>query len=216
MKKYRIWCAWLLVWIICCTGSTLAESRYNALSAGSNVIREDVAAWIEIPSAGFSKPVMQRAGDDAYYATRDPGGGESEFGSLYTQASYNAADFSDPVTVVYGSSRTEGTPLRRLQELYSGQFEENRRILVHLPEGTVEYVVFAAIPYSSLHILHYYDFSVERRYEGFFDDVFRTRQLGMHLDEEGRPEYGDRVLILSTGLRGDSLQRYLVMARAAG
>jgi len=215
MKRYKIWCAWLLVWIICCTGSALAESRYNALSAGSNVVREDVAAWIEIPSAGFSKPVMQRAEDDTYYAVHDPGGGESEFGSLYTQASYNAADFSDPVTVVYGSSKTQGTPLRRLQELYSGQFEENRRILLHLPEETVEYEVFAAIPYSSLHILHYYDFSVERRYEGFFEDVFRTRQLGMHLDEESRPEYGDKVLILSTGLRGDSLQRYLVMAKAA-
>ena len=50
MKRYKIWCAWLLVWIICCTGSALAESRYNALSAGSNVVREDVAAWIEIPS----------------------------------------------------------------------------------------------------------------------------------------------------------------------
>ena len=36
----------------------------------------------------------------------------------------------------------------------------------------------------------------------------------MHLDENNRPEAGrDQVLILSTALRGDSLQRYLVMAR---
>ena len=36
----------------------------------------------------------------------------------------------------------------------------------------------------------------------------------MHLDEDNRPVFGqDRVVILSTGLRGDSLQRYLVMAK---
>lgn len=36
----------------------------------------------------------------------------------------------------------------------------------------------------------------------------------MHLDEDNRPVAGkDRVLILSTGLRGDPLQRYLVMAK---
>ena len=74
--------------------------------------------------------------------------------------------------------------------------------------------MFAAMPYSSIHILHYYDFSVKRRYDSFFDSVYSARLLGMHADQSNRPEAGeDRVVILSTALRGDPMQRYLVMAR---
>lgn len=213
MRKYKVWCVCLLAWIICCAGGALAESKFDALCAQSTVNQADVAAWIEIPDADFCQPVMQHDEDDSFYASHSADGAASDYGDLYTQVTYNAADFSDPVTIIYGSSQSEGAPLRDLQELYSGSFDECNSILLHLPEETLEYEVFAAVPYSSIHILHYYDFRVEHRYKGFFDGVYSTRLLGMHLVEEERPEFGESVLILSTGLRGDRMQRYLVMAK---
>lgn len=215
MKRYKIWCACLLAWMIGCAGGALAESRFDALCAENSLSSAEVVAWIEIEGAGFCQPVMQSAEDDGFYASHDAHGAECETGALYTQAAYNAADFSDPVTLVYGSSSAEGAPFRDLQETFSGRFEECGTILLHTPGESRRYEVFAATPYSSIHILHYYDFTSERRFASFFDGVFSARALGMHLVEELRPEPGDRVLILSTGLRGDRMQRYLVMARLA-
>lgn len=192
----------------------LAEQTYQRLCSQEGLQSQDVIAWLEIPGASLCEPILRHAEDDAYYAKHDARGRENAYGALYVQARYNAADFSDPVTLIYGSSALEEAPFRMLQQMYSGSFEECRRICLHTPDGSREYIVFAAIPHSSIHILHYYDFRVARRYNNFFDGVFSTRALAMHLDEDNRPVFGqDRVVILSTGLRGDSLQRYLVMAK---
>lgn len=213
MKALRVWCICLLAWSVWFVSAASAESTYDALCEKANLDRTNVSAWIEIEGTSFSLPVMQHPQDDTYYSGHDPHGNEIEGGALYTQASYNNKEFSDPVTIIYGSSNKEGMVLRDLQELYSGQFDSCRNIRLHLPEETLEYEVFAAVPFSAIHILHYYDFNMERRFTSFFDEVFSTRVLGMHLAEEDRPEFGDKVLILSTGLRGDKLQRYLVMAK---
>jgi len=202
----------VLLCMVCSCAS--GETTYQSLCAQHNLNSADVIAWLEIPGAALREPVMRHPEDDTYYAGHGADGKENPFGALYVQAKYNAADFLDPVTLIYGSSMSETAPFGKLQQLYSGSFAQCRSVYMHLPEKTCEYVVFAAIPYTSIHILHYYDFTTERRYNSFFDSVFSTRALGMHLDEDNRPEAGkDCVVILSTGLRGDSLQRYLVMAK---
>lgn len=214
MRGRRIFAVWLAVCLLLAAGSACAQSSYQSLCSQNGVSSPNAAAWLEIPGAGLSLPVMQHPEDDAYYASRDARGNESPTGTLYTQATYNKADFSDPVTIIYGSSAHEYAPYGKLQEWYSGSFDKCRTIYLHTPAETREYAVFAALPYSSIHILHYYDFSVARRYENFFNTVFSTRALGMHLDEDSRPAPGGgHVLILSASLRGDKTQRYLVMAK---
>lgn len=207
---------WILCLIILCRlmcGYAMAETSYHTLCEKYGLSNADVMAWLEIPGASICEPVMRHPDDDAYYAAHDPAGSERTTGALYVQARYNSGDFSDPVTLIYGSSASETALFGKLQELYSGSFDQCKNLYLHLPQQTCEYVVFAAIPYSSIHILHYYDFHTERRYNSFFDSVFSIRALSMHLDEANRPEFGDRVMILSTGLRGDRMQRYLVMAK---
>lgn len=213
MKTLKIWCICLLAWSVWFVSAASAESTYEALCKQADLDRDHVTAWIEIEGAAFTQPVMQHPRDDTYYSGHDPHGNEFEGGALYTQASYNNKKFSDPVTVIYGGSTKEGMVFRDLQEIYSGKFDACRNIRLHLPDETLEYEVFAALPYSAIHILHYYDFTLERRFTGFFDTVYSSRVLGMHLSEDDRPEPGDKVIILSTGLRGDKLQRYLVMAK---
>lgn len=201
--------------ILCLTCSiALADASYQELCQQQKLTNPDIIAWVEIPGASYCEPVMRHPTDDSYYAKNGADGEANLYGSLYVQAKYNAADFSDPVTLIYGSSALNSAPLGLLQELYSGRYDRCRTLYLHMPEETHEYEVFAAIPYASIHILHYYDFRDAGRYESFFNSVFSTRALGMHLDEDKKPEpEKDQVLILSTGLRGDTLQRYLVMAK---
>lgn len=208
----RIAC--LLACLICIWEFAAAENTYQLLCTDAGLKSTDVIGWLEISGAAFRMPIMYHPDDGAYYAKHDAAGQETPYGALYVQAQYNTPDFNDPVVLIYGSSAGASAPFARLQELYSGSFDQCRRIMIHTPEGTKEYAVFAALPYGSLHILHYYNFRNERRYKLFFDDVFSTRALGMHLDRESRPVYGkEHIVILSTGLRGDTLQRYLVMAK---
>jgi len=213
MNRLKVWCACLLAWVCFAATSALADSSYSALCQAAALDTGNTAAWLEISSASFFQPVMCHPKDDAFYASHDAYGTEAEGGTLYVQASYNANDFSDPVTIVYGSSAKEGMPFRNLQETYSGRYDDCRTIRVHLPQGTLNYKVFAAIPYSAVHILHYYDFTDEQRFSSFFDGVFSTRALGMHLSPDDKPAFGEKILILSTALRGDKTQRYLVMGK---
>ena len=214
--KIRTWLIAVMLLCLLTTGaaaSSVLDNSYETLCLRNGLNSPYMAAWLEIPGTDILRPVMQHPEDDSFYAKHNPNGTESESGSLYTQHAYNAFDFSDPVTLIYGSSVDAVAPLGQLQELYSAGFDQYRTIYLHLPQHTLEYRVFAAIPFSSLHILHYYDFSVPRRFNSFFNNVFSTRALAMHLDEDNRPEPGkDRVLILSTSIRGDKSQRYLVMA----
>lgn len=210
MRKIILLCALLLV---CLVHAAAAQSVYDAYCSEQGIDPAQLSAVIEIPGADMLLPIMQHPTDNNFYATHDALGNENEVGVLYTQVAYSAKDFSDPVIVVYGGSGKENSPLRNLQQIYSGSFEACRTIYLHLPEGTEEYTVFAAVPYSSIHILHYYNFRSEQRYTSFFNSVYETRKLGMHLDSVLKPVAGEKVLILSTSHRGDSEQRYLVMAK---
>ena len=204
-----------IILLLCMAFSySAAENSYQILCKQHKIDGADVIAWLEIPGASICEPIMMHAQDDGYYSTHGPDGKKNGFGSAYVQKKYNPSGFSDPLTMVYGSSAVVNAPFRNLQETYSGQYEQCREVYIHLPEETREYSVFAALPHSSIHVLHYYDFNIERRFNSFFDSVFSTRALGMHLDEENRPQFAeDQVVVLSTALRGDNLQRYLVMAR---
>lgn len=174
---------------------------------------QHAAAFLEIPGLDLLLPVMQHPEDNGFYLKHNALGEESDSGALYTEFTYNSFDFSDPVTVIYGRRMDDGSMFGSLQERYSGAFEDLREIRLYLPDGTQEYTVVAAVPFSNTHIMYSYNFRIGRIYEAFFDEVYATRRPGAQLDFEMRPESDEKALILSTGLRGDVTQRYLVIAK---
>ena len=62
---------------------------------------EDIYAWLDIPDTQISYPILQNEEDDTYYLRRNAKGESDVNGVLYTEATYNSKDFSDPLTVVY-------------------------------------------------------------------------------------------------------------------
>ena len=177
-------------------------------------INPDIYAWIEIEGTKVDYPVLQSPDNDDKYLNTAYDGSRYIGGAIFTQAGYNSNDFNDPVTAIYGHTMASGTLFGQLQKIYSSKdgFDSHSEILLYLPDETRYYDVFAAVPFESIHIMYNYDFTSEYWYENFFNRVFDVRSFGANFNEELRPQYGDRVIILSTCLNEDSSKRFLVMA----
>lgn len=179
-------------------------------------INPDICAWLEIPGTEMNYPILFREDDNSFYLDHDYKGSYSPAGAIFIE-DYNSVDFRDPVTIIYGHNMytMSAEMFGSLQNLYSNGewFSQNPDIYVYTPDRTIKYTVFAATPYSNRHILYYNDFSDERQFTSFFDDIFSTRSLSANFNKDEAPEPGDSVIILSTCMKGAEDQRYLVMAK---
>ncbi len=177
---------------------------------------KDVYAWLSIPGTDISYPVAQSQTNDAFYLKRALDGSYSINGTLFTEHLYNSTDFEDPVTAIYGHDMKSGAMFGLLQECYSDQdsFEEHREIVVYCPDKELHYEVFAAVPYSKRHILHYYNsFKEKETVDEFLEEIYNVRAFGTNFADDIEVSSDDRLLILSTCLKGDISRRYLVVAR---
>lgn len=178
-------------------------------------VNPDIYAWIYIPDTTINYPVLQHASEDDYYLRRNSFGDYDRAGSIYSQVSYNSTDFNDPVTVLYGHNMSSGTMFHPLQEIYSSAegMEEYPNILIYLPDEERRYTVFAAVPYSTYHLLYNLDFSDAHIYEAFLETVGNVRAMEAHFNSSIAVTPSDRMLILSTCLNHNPNKRYLVLAK---
>lgn len=181
-------------------------------------VNPEICAWMEIEGTEIDYPVLQSAENDKRYLNTAYDGSPYIGGAIFTEKKYNSNDFNDPVTLIYGHTMRSGNLFGRLQKTYSSKdsFQKHSRIIIYLPDEVRTYTVFAAVPYSKIHILNTYDFSNEYWYNRFFKEVGKIREIGANFNDEISPEYGDRVIILSVCLNSDTTRRYLVMAVSDG
>ncbi len=174
----------------------------------------EIIGWLEIADTYIDYPVLQSPDNDKKYLNRAYDGSWYVGGALYTEASYNGTDFNDTVTVIYGHTMPWSILFGSLQDNYSDKsaFNRNDTLTLYLPGETREYTVFAAVPYSNMHILHTIDFTNRYYFNMFFKQIGKIREIGANFDREVFPQWGDRVLILSVCLNEDTTRRYLVMA----
>ena len=176
-------------------------------------INPDIYGWLRIDDTNIDLPVVQSAEDDSFYLDHDSDRNSSVNGAVFSEHVYNSADFSDPVTILYGHHKWSGAIFGNLQRYYTDNtfFAEDHKLQVFTPTEFLEYGVFAAVPYSSAHILYYHDFSDDAVFEAFFSQIMQTRDLSARFNSDYAPKAGDRVLILSTCFEGDNTHRFLVM-----
>lgn len=174
----------------------------------------DIYGWLRIPGTEFDFPLVQRQGDDSFYLTHDSEGNESSAGAIFTESAYNSTTMEDPVTVAYGHQMHAGTMFGKLQETYSQEnaLEDYGEVIVYLPEKELHYQVFAAVPYDNRHILYNYDCTDSRRFNAFLNSIYEVREIGAQFASDVTVSTGDKVLVLSTCLAGNSQRRYLVLA----
>lgn len=172
----------------------------------------DVYAWIRIPGTNVDYPILQREEDNSYYLSHSIDGAETKEGSIYTE-NYNSRDFDDPNTVIYGHNMKNGSMFRTLHNYEDRSFfDENREVLIYLPDAVLEYRIFAAYIYDNRHLLLNFDFDDPDVYQQYLNDIFDIRDMNSYIDTSMEVGTEDRIITLSTCNAGISTQRYLVQA----
>ncbi len=176
-------------------------------------INKDIYAWIRIPGTVIDYPILNREGDNSYYLRRNQYGYSDSNGSIFTE-DFNKRDFSDPVTLIYGHNMSSGKMFGSIQKTYTNRefFESHKELLIIMPDVTYTYEIFAAIPYDGLHLLYYYDFTSPIVFNAVINDMMSVRALNAVVDKSVKPTSKDKVVILSTCLKGDDSRRYLLLA----
>jgi len=97
-------------------------------------INKDAATWLYCPGTVIDYPVM-KADDYDYYLHHLPDGTQNANGSLFID--YNcAADFSDPLTIIYGHHMKSGSMFGSLKGYKEqGYFEEHPYMYLYTQQG---------------------------------------------------------------------------------
>ena len=177
----------------------------------------DTVAYLVIPEAGITVPVMQKSGDQTYYDTHNAKGNIQEGGALHLDIGNNA-DYTDPNTIIYGCNESGG-PLEYL-EIYGNPeyFEANPFIYLYIPGYVLEFRVFAAMSGGDRDILtntNCYDFDVFSRY---IEQIYASRSMDLQKADYLKEAVvnGWRMLTISAGSTTDSANRYFVYSTYSG
>lgn len=173
-------------------------------------INGDAYAWLDIPGTDISFPILQDSQDPAFYLSHNEDREADEGGCIYTEY-VNSKEFTDNNTVIYG--RNVSGRFGKLHQYRDRDFfDKNRKIVVCLPDQTLEYEIFAAYPYDDRHLIASFDFSDETVYENYLNEIFAIRKMDAFIDETVEVTAKDKIITLSTGVAGQEDQRYLVQA----
>lgn len=168
-------------------------------------------AWIRIPNTNVDYPVCQRAeGDQTFYLDHRADGTPEFAGAIYSE-NYNARDFQDPVTVLYGHNMEDGSMFQTLH-YYEDRafFDKNRDVTVYLPDRALHYRVFAAYTTNDNHILLTHDcFQDEVIFKEYIQEILAQRSISGFVDQNTDLTEKSRILTLSTCNQYDD-QRYLI------
>lgn len=180
-------------------------------------MNEDIYAWLYIPGTDINHPVLQSVrGDNDYYLNHSADHQSDENGCLFTEYLYNDTMFADPVTVIYGHRMRSGQMFGQLEKLYASWESLNNldEIIVYTPTRELHYQVFAATPFSNLHILNYYRRFVDARdIPAFAERVAEVHSFARLYDDSTEVTEDDHLLVLSTCLIEDETQRFIVVAK---
>lgn len=155
----------------------------------------DIYAWIDIPDTTISYPML-RSEEEDFYLTHNADKISSKYGAIYTQ-SYNADDFSDFNTIIYGHNISDGSMFGTLKKFEDkDHFNKHQTITIYTPSQKHTYKVFAAYISDNSHILFKNDFSdmaVRRRY---ISDIQNSKEG--NIDKEIEITENDKIITLST------------------
>lgn len=175
----------------------------------------DVCAWIRVPGTNVDYPVLRSETlTDDYYLNTTLDGKVGLPGSIYMEK-YNAADFSSNVTLLYGHTFEEDTMFTQLHK-YSDRafFDANQYVYIYLPDKTFKYQIFAAVAFDDRYILGSYSFDMQEDFMNYVEEVKATKDLtyACNVNETLSPQFGDKVLSMSTCITEAPEKRWIVNA----
>ena len=172
-------------------------------------IAPDAYAWITVPGTQIDYPVVQHPTDNTFYLNHNPKGDYEFAGAIFTE-DYNAKDFQDPNTVIYGHNMNNGSMFEELHKFEDKVFfDEHPEFVIYTPDEVLHYEIFAAYTYDNRHLLKEFDFEDSEVFRLYLQDILRMKSMGANIRREAEVHADDRIVTLST-CNGINEQRYLV------
>lgn len=190
-------------------GIPIPEKEVDFADLQANV-NKDIYAWIYIPDTLVDYPVVQHPTDNLYYLNYNLDGSKGYPGCIYTE-DYNAKDFSDPNTVIYGHNMKNGTMFAGLHKFEDSEyFNGHPYVYLYTEEGLYVYEIFAAYESGNEHILYNNDFTNHYVYSKYLEGIYSLRAMNSNVREDVEVTAEDRIVTLSTCVANKSDRRYLV------
>ena len=172
----------------------------------------DVYAWIQVPGTEVDYPILQSSNDNTYYLNHTIDGEEKKEGAIFTE-NYNTKTFEDPNTVIYGHDMKNGSMFQSIHKYMDRSFfDNNRDIVIYMPDQILHYKIFAAYLTDNKHLLMNYNFWSKDEYQQYLNSIFSMRDMNAFIDTSTEVTNEDKIITLSTCYAGISSQRYLVQA----
>lgn len=177
-------------------------------------LNHDLVGWLTIPGTKIDYPVLQKPEGEDYYLRRDYYGKKASAGSIYVAEPCDVFTPSDNVTI-YGHMMRNGTMFADLK-LYKNKdfWQENKTVLLSTLREPHEYEIFAVFLTTASvgKGFAYHDFVFAENQTEFDAFVSECRSLALY--ETGIvPQYGDKLITLSTCDYGMTNGRLVVVAR---
>lgn len=207
MKKIKIFGIAVFFLVLCAAGIAVGVYLYGKEELEVN---KDVYAWLEIPGTEINAPVVQTKAGDSFYTNHNAQKEEDPKGAFFTE-DYNAKDFNDAITVIYGNNNSVfGELFQYLDNLY---MKEHSQIYISANGKTYVYRVFAAYKTDNRHILKRFDFGkTEGNRKAYLSSIMDNRTMDAQIDDSVSVEPDSKILTLSTHDSGDDQTRFLVQA----
>lgn len=159
----------------------------------------DMVGWIRIPDTGINYPVMQTPGAPDYYLYRNFDKGQSSHGALYINEDCDVYEPSDNITI-YGHNMKDGSMFAGLNKFKDEDFfQDHRSFTFDTLTGAHTYQIFAVFTTTASvgEGFSYHSF-VNACDEKEFNDFVAACKALSHYDTGVTPEYGDKLICLST------------------
>lgn len=172
----------------------------------------DIYAWIKVPGTVIDYPVVQSDTDNTYYLDHSVEKEEDKAGAIFTE-DYNSKTFEDPNTVLYGHGMANGSMFDGLHQYMDRSFfDENREVIIYMPDKILHYQIFAAYLFDNRHLLQSIDFTNPEIFQAYLDMVYGIRDMKSNIDTSANVTSQDKIITLSTCYAGMNDKRYLVQA----
>ncbi|MBQ9512508.1 MAG: class B sortase, partial [Lachnospiraceae bacterium] len=142
----------------------------------------DTVAWLHVPAADVSYPVVYHAENNDYYLHRAFDGAESAAGSIYLEHT-NTSDFSDSNSFLYGHNMRDGSMFGQLRKrvLLDSAYTQEPYIYLYLPDNTVRrYLIFSCYD-TTRDSDTYFTFSDDEAYDWY---VNFAKAMSLHADDD--------------------------------
>lgn len=176
-------------------------------------MNNDLAGWIRIPGTNIDYPVMQTPDAPDYYLRRDFEKKKNTHGCIYAKEECDLA-WSDNVTI-YGHYMRNGSMFAALGKYKKKDFwEQNKTILFDTLTQRQTYEIFAVFTTTASEGkgFRYHTFIQADSPQQYDDFVSQCKELSIY-DTGITPQYGDRLITLSTCDSGQTNGRLVVVAR---